>query len=348
MVKLAMKRVRLCALFYSAAAMVAHAQTAPDFVEPLTKASVAKAYWSGKAQCWADLAKAEASQGDTRNTPAIAGGNAARIRTALSEGEEPTASLERPLFGQEILPAASGRYGRPQWRADLVNVESVLARYRERNCRTPKVGCLEVARQSVYENLEETQGARWNHGRPELDHAVALAKEAGGEFEAACTAQDSLEAIHVPQAPGLNGIDVPQAPALEVVEVPADMLFRFDQARAEGMLAGGRAEIDAVAGRIKAHGATAGAIAVIGHTDRLGLPERNQALSKERAETVAKLLQRAGVTLPIEPSGAGASAPLTGDRCEAVTAQQALIDCLQPDRRVVVRILPPGPFTSSR
>ncbi|MGO4395868.1 OmpA family protein [Variovorax sp. M-6] len=343
MVKFAMKRACVGALFYSVATLAAHAQTAP-----VTKASVAQAYWSAKAQCWADLSKAEASQGDTRDTASIAGQNADRIRAALSQGQEPGPGAERAIFDQEILPAASGRYGRPQWRADLVTVDSTLAKYRERKCRTPKVGCLEVARQSVYENLEETQGARWNHGRPELDHAVALAKKAGGEFEAACSAQDSLEAIQVPQAPGLDGINVPQAPALEVVEVPADMLFRFDQGQSDGMLAGGRAEVAAVAAKIRAHGAAAGSIAIIGHTDRLGLPEHNQALSLQRAETVARLLQGAGVSLPIQPSGAGASAPVTGDACKAVARQQALIDCLQPDRRVVVRIMPAKPSASPR
>lgn len=288
------------------------------------------AYWNAKAQCWADLSKAEASQGDTHDTAVIAAGNVRRIVEALQAGREPGTNAERPIFSRKYVPSKDERYGRPRWHADIETIDAVLNRYKERACRTAKLGCLEVAQQSVYENMEETRGARWNHGRPEIDKALALAKEAAADVDAVCGPPKSL-----------NGMEVSKLERpLETIELPADTLFRFDRADASGILPGGREAISALAAKVQGHGTRAGGVQVVGHTDRLGTPDYNAALSQRRANSVSELLKQTGVTLPIAASGVGASEPATGDACKAVRPQQALIDCLQPDRRVVVRILP--------
>ncbi|SCK09115.1 OmpA-OmpF porin, OOP family [Variovorax sp. HW608] len=309
----------------------------PQFLPEILSTSLARSdaqaeqvrgYWKAKAQCWADLSSAEASQGDTHGTAMIAAGNSRRIQDALEAGNEPD-DAERPIFSRKYVPSKDERYGRPMWRADIETIDGVLNRYRERKCRTAKLGCLEVAQQSVYENMEETRGARWNHGRPEIDKALQLASEASAEFVANCSTAS------------LEGIDVSKLERpLEVIEVPADTLFKFGQAEAKGLLPGGSEAIAALASKVKGYGTRAGGLRIVGHTDRLGSPAYNERLSQQRASTVADLIKATGVALPMTSTGVGSAEPTTGDSCKSVKPRQALIDCLQPDRRVGVRILP--------
>jgi outer membrane protein OmpA-like peptidoglycan-associated protein len=327
-----MKQTRIASL----AAMIASvvfansAQAQLQSSEPVS-AGIA-AYWSAKAQCWADLAAAERSQRDTHGTAVKAAGNASRIEQALRANQVPAYEAEQPIFARKHLPSRDSRYGRPKWRDDVEYIDETLRRYAERRCRTSRSGCLEVAQQSVYENMEETAGARWNHGHPEIDHALSLAKEAAAEFESAC-------------APPLTSAASPVAPLelakpLETIELPADTLFRFDQWDGSGLLPGGREAIADLVVKIHGYGRRAASLSVVGHTDRLGPEHYNQILSQRRAMTVAALLRGAGVGLPIADQGVGSTEPFTGDSCKGRVASKALVECLQPDRRVVVRILP--------
>ncbi|MFV0284648.1 MAG: OmpA family protein, partial [Castellaniella sp.] len=79
------------------------------------------------------------------------------------------------------------------------------------------------------------------------------------------------------------------------------------------------------------------AIELEGHTDRLGSESYNQRLSQARAETVQRYLRSRGVQAPMTAVGRGESQPVTTG-CQGNRASQQLIACLQPDRRVVVRI----------
>ncbi|MDM0029120.1 OmpA family protein [Variovorax saccharolyticus] len=318
---------------------VCHSAVAQSFASvvdstgsPVLEGAQAPSYWTAKAMCWDELAKVEASQGDTRETAEIATRNAQRIRAALQRGTEPGAGAEQaeqPIFTREHLPSNDSRHGRPQWRADIARIDAVVRRYHQRSCRTPRLGCLEVALQSVFENMEETQGARWNHGRPEIDKALVLAQQAEVEF-AAC-------------APQLQAVQVPSTMPLEVIELPSDMLFRFDQSGPEGLLPAGRKALTDLAQKVQNHGERAGVLEVVGHTDRLGTTTYNLALSAKRAATVAGLLRAAGVTLTTQEQGIAAAMPVTGDDCRVTRPHQLLVDCLQPDRRVTVRIMPKAP-----
>lgn len=269
-------------------------------------------YWKAKASCWADLQKEEWA--DTHGTAEIAGANARSIRQAIEAGLVPT---EQPIFAQKILPSEDTRYGRPQWRADILRADAALQRYEAKRCKTPLSGCLEVAMQSVYENMEETQGARWNHGRPEIDKALQLAAEVDAD----------LRSCETPPQP----IRLPKAPEpIAQAALSADVLFAFDSAVLSA--AGRQAVLQLVDGLAPAKG---DGLRVVGHTDRMGGTAHNARLSQRRADAVKKVLSESVPALRVEAQGVGSTEPLV----TCAGSSKAAIACLAPNRRVVIQVL---------
>ena len=76
---------------------------------------------------------------------------------------------------------------------------------------------------------------------------------------------------------------------------------------------------------------------VNGHADRIGSAQYNQRLSERRAEAVRDYLVAKGADAPkIETFGFGKTMPVKS--CPGRMSRKALIECLQPNRRVVVEI----------
>jgi OOP family OmpA-OmpF porin len=126
------------------------------------------------------------------------------------------------------------------------------------------------------------------------------------------------------------------SPAPRKVAFSADSLFAFDQSTIKPE---GKQQLDKFAADLR--GASYDVISVIGHTDRLGTSAYNQGLSTRRAEMVKNYLtDTAGISAgKISARGAGETEPVTkpGD-CLGQKISKKLIDCLQPDRRVVVEV----------
>jgi OOP family OmpA-OmpF porin len=125
----------------------------------------------------------------------------------------------------------------------------------------------------------------------------------------------------------------PAEPAMKVVmkEMALDTstLFAFDSDKltSEGMAAIDRLVSDA-------GGKAAGQITVTGHADRIGNDDYNMKLSERRANSVASYMAAKGVPSDsISASGRGESEPVV--EC-ADSNWKALVDCLAPNRRVVV------------
>ncbi|HLR16600.1 MAG TPA: OmpA family protein [Alcanivoracaceae bacterium] len=129
--------------------------------------------------------------------------------------------------------------------------------------------------------------------------------------------------------------EAPQPVLIKEVEFSADTLFAFDSATLSDQA--GRQSLDELAREIRASNVAIETIRVIGHTDRLGNPNYNQKLSEERAATVSTYLRAKGLPNKIETLGMGAKLPVTTD-CQGNRATPALIECLQPDRRVTVEL----------
>ena len=79
-------------------------------------------------------------------------------------------------------------------------------------------------------------------------------------------------------------------------------------------------------------------VQVIGHTDRIGSDDWNQPLSERRAAAVATYLQEQTDTVPdaeITMKGVGSAEPVVA--CEGLRGDP-LVECLKPNRRVVVEV----------
>jgi len=119
------------------------------------------------------------------------------------------------------------------------------------------------------------------------------------------------------------------------VTVAADALFDFNKAvlRAEG-----KAKLDELVSKAKA--IKLEVILAVGHTDRIGGDAYNQKLSEKRAAAVKEYLVAKGIEANrVYTEGKGKKQPVTGDKCKGNAKTKALIDCLQPDRRVDIEVI---------
>jgi len=124
-------------------------------------------------------------------------------------------------------------------------------------------------------------------------------------------------------------------PVAEKISIAADALFDFDKAtlRPEGI-----AKLDELAA--KSQELNIEVILAVGHTDRLGRDAYNQKLSERRAAAVKNHLVSKGIDANrIDVAGKGESQPVTGDTCKGNRKTKALVECLQPDRRVNIEVI---------
>lgn len=118
--------------------------------------------------------------------------------------------------------------------------------------------------------------------------------------------------------------------------IGADALFAFDKWQLEHMQDKGRAELDDVASKIQAYGDRLGQVVVTGYTDRLGDDMYNINLSLLRAQTVRAYLVSRGV----DPNSiiAVGNGKFTPTKECSNQDRNALVACLQPNRRVEVSV----------
>ncbi|MGJ7609078.1 OmpA family protein [Variovorax sp. LT1R20] len=122
------------------------------------------------------------------------------------------------------------------------------------------------------------------------------------------------------------------------VTLNADGLFRFDGASLTDLLPAGRTRLERLGGELRNNFRSLHYIVVTGHTDRLGGDAYNEALSLERANTVRELLVQQGLDRKlIRTVGMGKRQPVVSD-CEGTRSTPALVQCLQPNRRVELDI----------
>ncbi len=126
--------------------------------------------------------------------------------------------------------------------------------------------------------------------------------------------------------------EAPKKPA--VLTVTSTELFEFNKAI---LTPDAKAKLDKeVVSRAKDFGAIS-LIHVDGHADRLGSAQYNQKLSEKRAEVVsAYLVSRGFEPSKVETLGSGKTNPVKA--CPDQKERKSLIECLSPNRRVVVEV----------
>ena len=168
---------------------------------------------------------------------------------------------------------------------------------------------------------------------------AAASSVLAGEFPVGCSCDSDIvpkEKCTAPMAAAAKPAPAPAPapkPSAEKVKLAADTLFDFDKAvlKPEGM-----AKLDklaAEAGALKLE-----VILAVGHTDRIGSAAYNQKLSEKRAAAVKQYLVSKGVEANrVYTEGKGESQPVTKG-CNQ-KSRKALIECLQPDRRVEIEVI---------
>ena len=120
-------------------------------------------------------------------------------------------------------------------------------------------------------------------------------------------------------------------PTIETITIGAEKLFGFNK---YNLHADGKQALEDAAAKIKANPAVE-MVLVTGHTDRLGSDAYNQKLSERRANAVKDYLVKQGVEAArLQAVGKGESEPVVD--CKGVKGHKKLIQCLAPNRRVVL------------
>jgi OOP family OmpA-OmpF porin len=124
----------------------------------------------------------------------------------------------------------------------------------------------------------------------------------------------------------------PAKPKAKTLTITSTQLFAFNKSV---LTSEAKSRLDReVLGRLNEF-ATIQFINVYGHTDRIGSAQYNQKLSERRANAVKAYLVSKGVAASkVETYGYGKTSPVKS--CPSKMSRKALIECLGPNRRVVV------------
>jgi len=225
-------------------------------------------------------------------------------QAALEESQRILTALEKKQDAGWETPLVNNA---EKLRPDLWARYDALKQHSGFQCATQQTACAEV---ELVHAGNEIRDAGWRHAKP----YVQIAEDMTG------LAEQAAEAC------------APPAPVK--LTLSADALFKFDKSTQNDLLIKGREELDDMAEKLQTGYAHVKSLSVIGHTDRLGNKNYNQKLSESRANTIKAYLEQRGVRIPIKAEGRGLTEQIV--TCEGVTPRQALIDCLQPNRRVEV------------
>jgi outer membrane protein OmpA-like peptidoglycan-associated protein len=267
-------------------------------------------YTLSKARAWLDLALDEYHEKDRSGIVQDASAEAAALLQALQGN---------PSFE---AAAALHPYASEKVRSDLWEQVDAMKRHSEFSCAARKIAELEV--QLVWTGHEKWESG-WMHAEPYARIAENLAYEAQH-------ALDTCALKHAPHPTSVTPLPPVERIVVEKRTLATDTLFAFDRAGVEYLVPGGRQKLDRLADELKTWKSLE-RIEFIGHSDRLGADAYNQRLSASRAEHIRQYLTSRGIAADlIEVLGLGESAPVV--QCQAQRNRRALIECLQPNRRV--------------
>ncbi len=265
-----------------------------------------------KAQCWLDMARQNYHENDRGPVIGEAKAESLKLVEALEQGRTPEVST--PLIGGAV------RLRDDLWaRAERGRTGPGAA------CVAAQAACLDV--QLVWMGHEYAEGG-WRHANPYIGMAETMA--ARMEAEQAACATPVAAPVAAAAAP------VVTERVIERLVLATDAVFQFDRSGLNDIGAAGRARLDVIADRARSLQGIE-RIVLVGHTDRLGDADYNQALSLRRATAVRDHLVSRGLDAALfTVEGKGSTEPVK--QCADSLARTALIQCLQDNRRVEVEI----------
>jgi len=278
-------------------------------------------YSLAKAQCWLDTAKTQYHENDRTGYVEESLLESVKIVQALEANKAAKAGYETPLV------AKSSKLRDDLW----TKLSGFKGNASTLECNARTVACAEV-RLVRAGHAEEQTG--WRQATPH----VAMAEDAvrrAGEEAASCAAAAPVAAPVVAPAP-------PPAPAPVVVQKESitllgDALFKFNKAGRDDLLPRGLERLREVAESLKKYRKIE-SIAFIGHTDRYGKTDYNDALSLQRANTVRDYLASFGVKADkVTTEGRGNREPVV--ECSTKPPKPEQTVCLTPNRRVAIEIM---------
>lgn len=215
-------------------------------------------------------------------------------------------------------------YASERVREDLWSQLATLKQHPQFTCAQQKIAELEV--QLVWTGHEKWESG-WHHAEPYARIAENLLAEA-------TLAADTC----LPKTAAATGTTPAPAERLVIEKrtLATDALFAFNRHGVEYLVWGGKKKLNALAAELKTWQALE-RIQLSGHTDRLGADRYNQTLSQRRADAIKRYLVKQGIAADrITTHGKGETQPIV--QCRAQRGTQALIECLQPNRRVELLI----------
>lgn len=289
-------------------------------------------YSLAKAQCWLDSAWVQYNENDRTGYVEHAIAEAGRIAQALEADRNTAAGMETPI------PASSTRVREDLW----ARVAGFRAKTAASSCAATTVACAEVRLVRAGHAFVQTgwRGAGVHVAMAEDAIERARAQEAQCPPAAAAASPAAPVAALAP----VQAAVMPPAPtpAPQTFTFLADALFRFDKSGLKDILPEGAQRLKELADKLKPHPSIR-SVRIEGHTDRLGSPAYNDALSQARADAVKAFFVAEGAkAVSMEAKGMGERAPVTRD-CSDKLPREKLVQCLQPDRRVTVEVNGPAP-----
>lgn len=166
---------------------------------------------------------------------------------------------------------------------------------------------------------------------PTSEQVKLLSNNINNSHVVPCVSYTAPKKVEAQPAPVVQ----PVQPAVREITLGASALFKFDKSAAGDVLEEGKLELTKLIQDLRS--VNLQRINVIGYTDRLGDASYNQRLSLQRAETVRNYLIGGGVRPElVTAEGRGMLEPV--QECSNTLKRDALVQCLQPNRRVLLQI----------
>ncbi|BDU15174.1 OmpA family protein [Lysobacter auxotrophicus] len=280
-------------------------QATQDRIQALNDAGrPVRDYALSKAQCWLDVSFHEYTRNDRSDFPQEALDESVKLIVAMEQGVSPILT-DTPLVNR------AARLREDLWkRLGAIHGTPGFA------CAQQAVACGEV--ELVHAGNEFNQ-QQWRHAKP----YIQIAEDMVSDAEAMARTCGNVEGAASSPAP---------------MALTANVLFEFDRRALADVREHSLRTVDRALARVREENLTLTAVRLIGHADRMqgqGF-DYNQALSRDRAETVKAYLIAQGVdTSRIAYEYRGDTEQVQA--CDGIRNREALRECLLPNRRVEVK-----------